>query len=316
MFKHIIFFLYLLSYTSGIGAITLGLFLYHYKLKSKTLKYFIYADLFLTATLSLNTLNFYQKLIHFADENSFLVFLVYGLLFSSFFKLLFHSLTINQLLGEEFSTPMKLAHSIGVLLALAGLFMLHILAVHEVINVGIAAHTGCLISTLVSTLGTLYNALRALKRLDKITTELKLLVQLLSVFGLATALLALFFDLSGYIVYHNFPIAFSPISYFTLNIIVLTLAAKYYCGQPATVTVSVTSPATPADYQTFCQAYEITARELEIILLIAKGNSNQEIGDELYISLHTVRNHIYNIFKKVGVKKRRELINKLNGIEE
>jgi len=55
--------------------------------------------------------------------------------------------------------------------------------------------------------------------------------------------------------------------------------------------------------------YQISAREQEIIRLICKGKGNQEIADELFISLATVKDHLYNIFKKTDVKNRTQLSN-------
>jgi len=55
--------------------------------------------------------------------------------------------------------------------------------------------------------------------------------------------------------------------------------------------------------------FEFTKRELEIIELICQGDSNQEIADRLFISLRTVKAHIYNIFTKTGVKSRIQLAN-------
>ncbi len=57
--------------------------------------------------------------------------------------------------------------------------------------------------------------------------------------------------------------------------------------------------------------HNISSREQEIISYILKGKSNKEIEDELYISLKTVKSHIYNIYQKIGVKNRLELINVL-----
>ncbi len=51
-----------------------------------------------------------------------------------------------------------------------------------------------------------------------------------------------------------------------------------------------------------------TPRELEIIQLIIAGKSNAEIEGILFISPHTVKNHIYNIYKKMKIKNRYELI--------
>ena len=46
---------------------------------------------------------------------------------------------------------------------------------------------------------------------------------------------------------------------------------------------------------------KLTQRELEVLLLIAEGKNNKEIGDELFISEKTVKNHVSNIFKKIDV---------------
>jgi len=53
----------------------------------------------------------------------------------------------------------------------------------------------------------------------------------------------------------------------------------------------------------------ITRRERDIIKLIQCGMTNQEIADELYISVVTVKDHNHNIFKKSGVRNRLELSN-------
>ncbi len=59
----------------------------------------------------------------------------------------------------------------------------------------------------------------------------------------------------------------------------------------------------------FSDKYEISKREREVIHLICKGLSNQEISDALFISLQTVKDHIHRIFVKTGVKNRVQLSN-------
>jgi two-component system NarL family response regulator len=52
----------------------------------------------------------------------------------------------------------------------------------------------------------------------------------------------------------------------------------------------------------------LSARETEILQLIALGLRNQEIGDRLFISKNTVRNHILNLLQKLGTTHRTEAV--------
>lgn len=57
-----------------------------------------------------------------------------------------------------------------------------------------------------------------------------------------------------------------------------------------------------------CIQYKLTPREKEFIDLIYSGKSNKEIAEILFLSESTVKTHIYNIFRKMSVKSRVELI--------
>jgi ligand-binding sensor domain-containing protein/DNA-binding CsgD family transcriptional regulator len=59
-------------------------------------------------------------------------------------------------------------------------------------------------------------------------------------------------------------------------------------------------------------SYGLTSREQEILRLILQGASNKEIERKLFVSASTVRNHIYNIYQKIGVGNRLELINRVS----
>jgi HD-GYP domain-containing protein (c-di-GMP phosphodiesterase class II) len=48
----------------------------------------------------------------------------------------------------------------------------------------------------------------------------------------------------------------------------------------------------------------LTRRELEILLVLVHGKSNQEIADDLRISVKTVGNHVQHVYEKVGVRSR------------
>jgi len=53
---------------------------------------------------------------------------------------------------------------------------------------------------------------------------------------------------------------------------------------------------------------QLTERENEILLLIAQGKSNQEIADELFIALKTVKVHVSNILGKLEVQDRTQAV--------
>ena len=59
---------------------------------------------------------------------------------------------------------------------------------------------------------------------------------------------------------------------------------------------------------TIFEKYGISKREQDILRLILDGKSNKEIEETLFISYHTVKNHVYNLFQKIGVKNRYELV--------
>jgi ligand-binding sensor domain-containing protein/DNA-binding CsgD family transcriptional regulator len=61
-----------------------------------------------------------------------------------------------------------------------------------------------------------------------------------------------------------------------------------------------------------CKKYDISKREKEIIELMLRGMTNQDIEDKLYISLNTVKSHVYSIYQKLGVKNRIQLFNLLD----
>src|SRR5512135_814528 len=52
----------------------------------------------------------------------------------------------------------------------------------------------------------------------------------------------------------------------------------------------------------------ITAREGEIVRLLIEGRTNEEIAARLFISNHTVKNHIHNVYQKLGIRNRVQLI--------
>lgn len=84
---------------------------------------------------------------------------------------------------------------------------------------------------------------------------------------------------------------------------------KIYCPpeytdvQPDMITIALDSIA---------NAYKLTPREREIVALVYQGMSNIEISEILYISIHTVKSHMKNIYEKVDAASRMELVYIIN----
>ncbi|RPD44040.1 response regulator [Paracnuella aquatica] len=70
---------------------------------------------------------------------------------------------------------------------------------------------------------------------------------------------------------------------------------------------------TTDDFEKNCKLYHLTTREKDIAKLICEGYKYKEIGDTLFISERTVTKHVQNIFEKVDVSNKIELINRLEG---
>ncbi|HEX6712303.1 MAG TPA: helix-turn-helix transcriptional regulator [Thermoleophilaceae bacterium] len=74
----------------------------------------------------------------------------------------------------------------------------------------------------------------------------------------------------------------------------------------------IIEPAKSADVAPLIvEAYGLTGRELDVTRAIARGLSTGEIAAELYLSPHTVRDHVKGLFEKVGVSSRGELVHRV-----
>jgi DNA-binding CsgD family transcriptional regulator len=114
------------------------------------------------------------------------------------------------------------------------------------------------------------------------------------------------FDISrGFFFYlTKLPFIAGPMLMFFWNLASLIVFARFYFLKPPELVV-------PELAVEFLERYGISSREKEIILLLSKGLANKQIGGELNISSRTVKNHIYNIYKKAGVTGRVELLHKM-----
>lgn len=89
-------------------------------------------------------------------------------------------------------------------------------------------------------------------------------------------------------------------------------------GMESVYAVYITKPIVKASlsYEKIAKDYDLTTREKDILELIVQGLNNNEIADKLFISIHTVKSHVENIFRKMKVSRRTSLLNKINELNK
>jgi two-component system nitrate/nitrite response regulator NarL len=84
---------------------------------------------------------------------------------------------------------------------------------------------------------------------------------------------------------------------------------------PRVATTLLRRIAAPTRPPSRTDSHALTARERQIVELIAEGLSNKEIGRRLYIEVATVKNHVHNILEKLQVNRRGEAAARIRMIE-
>ena len=71
--------------------------------------------------------------------------------------------------------------------------------------------------------------------------------------------------------------------------------------------------APPATESLQAKEFSLSARETEIVMLIARGFTTDNVAKKLVISPYTVNTHVRHVYEKIGIHKRSELIDYING---
>ncbi len=112
-----------------------------------------------------------------------------------------------------------------------------------------------------------------------------------------------------FVITHPLPIEaqFPPnaLALLVINLVPFIWFGKLFAG------AFLVTPPSAEDHEAFdrfCSDHGLTSREADVLRLILRGGSNADIGKELFISIHTVKNHITSIHNKLGVRSRWQLI--------
>jgi len=88
------------------------------------------------------------------------------------------------------------------------------------------------------------------------------------------------------------------------------IARNFFAREARAVAVELAE----ADLSLLTERFSVTPREREVIALVITGRSNREITEELFISPDTVKKHLYNAYRKLGVSNRVQLVNVVIGL--
>lgn len=83
-------------------------------------------------------------------------------------------------------------------------------------------------------------------------------------------------------------------------------AQKFFCGKILDTVLKATEISISEGVS--CDGIKLSAREVEIIQLVAEGMSNKEIAERLFLSVHTITTHRKNIMSKLGVNNTAGLV--------
>lgn len=84
-------------------------------------------------------------------------------------------------------------------------------------------------------------------------------------------------------------------------IVATSKGEQFFCGQILSDVLKTNDEVSAQPESVSCEGMKISAREAQIIGLVAEGFTNKEIADKLFLSAHTVTTHRKNIMAKLGV---------------
>jgi len=85
-------------------------------------------------------------------------------------------------------------------------------------------------------------------------------------------------------------------------------AARIGDGRPGDIAVTLDSASPTERMELFSRSCALTARESELLAVLADGADTRHAAAQLYLSAHTVQDHLKSIFDKTGTRSRRELL--------
>jgi DNA-binding CsgD family transcriptional regulator len=93
---------------------------------------------------------------------------------------------------------------------------------------------------------------------------------------------------------------------------VMIEAARLEGDGDGQIAVTLRGAAPTETFDLFCRAYAFTQRERDVVAAVIAGLDTRALSERLFISRHTVQDHLKSIFQKIGIHSRRQLLARFN----
>lgn len=286
--------------------------LFYTKNKNILLRRLLYISYSLTALLIIDVTSYYIAINHINYPKEWcMVFILSCFLLSDFgvvYTVTSFSYTLTQ---NTISNRFKVLYVFYCSIPIFIIFVLFLFFQRSKISCEIFIHSSLVIHNLITAIGAYYNIIYLFHNKQKIDSKYKKLIRIGLQILIVIISLSVLSNVLDCFIDISYPNRFSPMIYFLLNILGLNLAKTTFSQK--NVETQGKEPQSLGDY---LNTFNLTEREIEIVRYIRNGQSNSDIAKILFISTNTVRNHIYNIYKKMGIKNRYQLISSLADLNQ
>jgi DNA-binding CsgD family transcriptional regulator len=302
--KHVILLFYIFSFTAGVSSLLLSLFIY-FRHKIETIRYFIFFSLILGINAWMLMLSRYAACLNPAGAAILFPVLFKCSLILSAGLILYPVFTlIVSSCRSRVSNLKKVLTGLAVILTPNLVFSSTNIRNQIIDKINLADSSRGILIILCSAILVymLIFVISGKKETGSIKKNQLLTTLTVSSYSL---LIFILLDYAGFQprIGTGDPlghISFTIAAYFLVSVSFLVFYFRHYVNRAKTAFVTAT-------LSTYFDSAGITKREAEVILFILMGFSNKQIGDKLFISLSTVKKHVYSIFRKINVKSRMAL---------
>lgn len=310
--KHFVFLYHIISFLVGFTGIILANIAY-IKYKTKVIKYYSIFMIALTIILLEQTFTSYEiiNLLDYLWLNVILNMVEY---LAAGFMIYFLPLFIHEFAEFEWTSKKKAFFQAAALFPVCSLFLYYLLSYKKLITI---LASSVLFLVIVYCIGLLTINFQKIKDQSK-KMVLKIFLSITIIFFPYMYLDTRVEQIISLKVAFPYGLLSVPTFYILINLISIYCGFKYFKVNLDRETSSVTKDSLPEvekKQEKFFEKINLTNREKELVVLLMKGYTYNQLAEELVISLATVKTHVYNIYRKAEVKNKIELFNLINGDE-